>query len=496
MNQPELKLTGQRRPGPFVYIAIITFLLLLYYAYFRIFEFDEGWSYWAVQSESFLDLIKYKHYNNANNHIINSLWFKTLQLLGVKEIVFYRALNLICFIIYSSYLYKIARSSVATWQNKHDAYLVLFYMPTVIFFFASGRGYGMALTFFVVALYYMKLHLTDNKQKSYFLFILSGALSSIAIVSFYFPFIAMVLFMYIKKFPFKLFTTQNIVGAVILLALTGYIYYVGNTIIVNDVVMPGTDIGIINGTDNLFINGMYASFVNSLSVYFGVFPDKDFYIKYHVQFISKLWILITAIPVLFILVKDNITKYSEYIILAIMTVLFLATHYILKSKYPSDRSSSYLLFLIYLPIIYHMVKTNSIWIKIHYFSVLFFGLVNFYSFFYELTMKPTVYSAMKKMPAKEYTILSDWPNYADLVHNKFYFNSRLHFEYLMENYEHDSTLIDKKIKEAAANRNADFVLLQDLNYQQHQQLFGADSFSVQRVISSNSKDFYLLQRKK
>lgn len=496
MNQPELKLTGQRKPGPFVYIALVTFLVLLLYAYFRIFEFDEGWSYWAVKSESFLDLIMYKHYNNANNHIINSLWFKTLQLCGVKDIIFYRSLNLLCFIVYSYYLYKLARHSVSNWQNKHDAYLILFYMPTVVFFFASGRGYGMALAFFVAALYFMKLHLTEKTQKTYFQFLFCGIVSSIAIVSFYFPFIAMVLYMYGKKIPFKLFTTQNIIGGVILLGLTGYIYYVGNTIIVNDVVMPGTDIGIINGTDNLFINGMYASFVDSLSIYFGVFPDKDLYIRYHIQFVSKVWIIVTAVPALWILIKTNITKYTEYIILAIVTVLFLMTHIILKSKYPSDRSSSYLLFLIYLPIIYCLVTTKSIWVKIHYFSVLFFGLINLFSFFHELTMKPTIYSVMKKMPEKNYTIISDWPNYADMVHNEFYFHGRLNFQYLFENYERDSTLILNKIKMAATNRDADFVMLQDLNYTNNQQLFSPDSFTVQHVISSNSKDFYLLQRKK
>jgi hypothetical protein len=139
-----------------------------------------------------------------------------------------------------------------------------------------------------------------------------------------------------------------------------------------------------------------------------------------------------------------------------------------------------------------MVMYKDKFFKLHYYSVLLIGLVNFFGFLFELS-KTTVYQALKQKPAAEYTIYSDWPNQSDSVVNDFSFGGKLSFRYLAENYEKDSAAIDQNIKTAAANPQAQFLLIQKINYLRNKSLFDT-GFRVQPVLSSNSKELYLIQR--
>jgi len=91
-------------------------------------------------------------------------------------------------------------------------------------------------------------------------------------------------------------------------------------------------------------------------------------------------------------------------------------------------------------------------------------------------------------------ILSDWPNLADQLYNEFQFNNRLHFTYIVKSYETDNDLIDRSIKAAASNPQADFLLIQKVNYLRVKEVF-ENGFIVTPLMSSNSKEMLLIQRK-
>jgi hypothetical protein len=478
----QLKTSGTR---VYTGLSALVFLILVVYAIRHTWEYDEAWTYLSVKNESFWDLVTYKNFNIANNHLLNSLWFKALQLAGLKHIVFYRCASLLSFIFYAFFLYKAVTYKAPFWKTGHDWYLALFFLPPVIFFFASGRGYSMAVASFCASLYYLKVYLSEKKAAAYWKFFFWGALSSLSIVSFFFPFVAMLLYCLAKTYRDRLFSLQNIVSAVLLGGLALYIYHIGKTIILHDT--------IINGTDNLFLYGMYSTFISSLNISILVFPSKELYSRWNLGFLSKAWVLITLVPVIWIIAKNYIAKYAELIILAVMTLIFFISHILLNAKYPSDRSVIYLLYLVYIPVILHLVQYKNVFFKLHYYSVLLFGLINFGGFIYEIT-KPTLYDVMKKQPVKSYTIVSDWPNLADTVYNDFYFDNRLRFIYIQKSYETDMDLIDRNIRAAVNNPQGDFLLIQKSNFSRNKALFDS-SYEVRPVMSSNSKEFYLIRKK-
>lgn len=467
------------------FLAGIVFLVLIMYALMHTFEYDEAWTYLSVKNQSLFELISYKNFNIANNHLLNSLWFRLLQSAGVKSVFLYRCASLASFVAYAFFLYKAVTYNNDFWRPKDDWYLSLFFLPPVIFFFAMGRGYSIAIASFCASLYYLKVFVHEKNAEAYWLFFVCGVLSCVSIVSFFFPFVAMFLYAHLKTYKDHFFSVKTILSGLILLAVTSYIYYIGKTILLHDT--------IINGTDNLFVYGMYSTFISFLNISSLVFPDKDLYASINLGFLSKALVLLTLIPVLWIFIYKHLTRHTELILLFITTLLFLASHVILHSKYPSDRSVLYLLYLIYIPVILHIAQYQNKFFKLHFYSVLLFALINFVGFIIEIT-KPTIYSFLKKQPVTEYSIASDWPNLSDEVYNDFYFGNRLKFTYIVKPYETNFNRIDSSIRSDATNLKEEFLLIQKPNFLRNKTFFD-ERFTVQPIMSSNFKDFYLIQRR-
>jgi hypothetical protein len=471
----------QRRiPPVYLVFATLAFLLSLYYAWARIWDYDEGWTFVSVKNESITDLLAYKHFNIANNHLLNSLWFKMMQLAGCKNVLCYRGLSLLSFFPYAYFLYR-ATAYQAT--GRVEKWLPLFFLPPVIVYFAAGRGYALAITAFCGALYYLQACIDDQKAASYWKFILCGAISSLAIVSFFYPFAAMLVYLYVGKFRKRLFTPQSIASGILLLGLACYIYHIGKTILLND--------KIINGTENLFANGMYSTFFGTLSLY-DLTPWPDAYARLHLDLVTKILVIVTFLPVGAILLWKYLRKYITIALVLLTTLLFLLGHLLVHAKYPSDRSALYLLYLIYIPVILVIAGTGNRLFRIHYYTAFLFCFLNFAGFFYELS-RPNIYSVFAKMPPTRLTIYSDWPNWADDVYSELSFNGQITFHYLAKSFDTDIPLVDQKIKAALTDPQADLLLLQKSAYIRNKDLF-QQGFTIQPVLSSGIKELYLIKR--
>ena len=130
-------------------LSLFFFMILFCFAYFHTWEVDEAWTYVSVRDESFTSILAYAHFNIANNHVLNSLWFKLMQMAGCRNVVFFRMASLAAFGLYSYYLYRLVRLMAADWKPASDWWLVLFFLPPIMVYFTLGRGYGMATAFFV-----------------------------------------------------------------------------------------------------------------------------------------------------------------------------------------------------------------------------------------------------------------------------------------------------------------------------------------------------------
>jgi len=463
-------------------LSLFFFMILFCFACFHTWEVDEAWTYVSVRDESFTSILAYAHFNIANNHVLNSLWFKLMQMAGCRNVIFFRMASLAAFWLYSYYLYRLVRWMAPDWKPACDWWLVLFFLPPIMVYFTLGRGYGMATAFFVASLYYMTVWLSGKKEADYWKAFAFGALSCLSIVSFLFPFLAMLIYMVFSSNA-KLFSKRNLITGLLLLPLFLYIYYVGKTILLHD--------KIINGTDNLIVNGMYSTFVGALSIYDYPFPSLQWLDRIHAVDISKFMVLLSLIPVCWILLRKRNARYPQLIILLIMTLLFLATHLLLKTKYPSDRSVIYIFYLLYIPVVLYIALYRNPFFLTHYFIVLLFSLVNFYSFFYSL-FRPQLYAQLKQLPVKNYTIVSDWPNYADQVYDSLYFDNRLHFSYVAQSFEKDWDSVDKRIKAVLQQQTTDYLLLQRSTWLRDKAMFAPDQ-PAQRLFSSSYKEMYLIR---
>jgi multisubunit Na+/H+ antiporter MnhG subunit len=475
------RLKDQHRiPSAYLVYATLAFLITLWYAWARIWDVDEGWTFVAVKSESIQDLLAYRHFNIANNHLLNSLWFKFMQSFGCKNVLFYRGLSLLSFFPYAYFLYRAAAYQAT---GRVEKWLPLFFLPPVMFYFSAGRGYALAITAFCGSLYYLQTCIDDQKAVSYWKFIICGAISSLAIVSFFYPFAAMLIYLYAGKYRTRLFTPRAVISGVLLLGLTAYIYYIGKTILLND--------KIINGTDNLFNNGMYSTFFGTLGLS-DLIQWPTVYTQLHLEMVSKILVIVTFLPVAAILLWKYLRQYFTLPVLFIATLLFLLGHIVMHAKYPSDRSALYLLFLIYIPVILVIAGTGNKLFRAHYYTAFLFGALNLIGFFYELS-QPNIYSTLAQMPANQYTVYSDWPNYADGAYTELYFGGRITFHYLAKSFETNLPLVDQKIKAALTDPHADFLLLQTSAYLRNKDLFNR-GFTIQPVISSGIKELYLIKR--
>ncbi len=467
-------------PPVYLVYAALAFFLALWYASARIWDVDEGWTFVSVKSESIQDLLAYRHFNIANNHLLNSLWFKMMQFAGCKNVLFYRGLSLLSFFPYAYFLYRAAAYQAT---GRVEKWLPLFFLPPVLFYFAAGRGYGVAITAFCGALYYLQTCIDDLKAISYWKFIICGAISSLAIVSFFYPFAAMLIYIYAGKYRTRFFTARAIISGILLLCLTAYIYYIGKTILLND--------KIINGTDNLLANGMYSTFFGTLA-FSDLIQWPAFYTLLRLEMVSKILIIVTFLPVAIILLWKYLRQYITIPVLLIATLLFLLGHVVVHAKYPSDRSALYLLYLIYIPVVLVIAGTGNKLFQAHYYTAFFFCFLNLAGFFYEL-FQPNIYSTLAQLPANQYTVYSDWPNYADDAYTELYFGGKITFHYLAKSFETDLALVDQKIRAAITDPHADFLLLQIPAFTRNKALF-QHGFTIQPLLSSGNKELYLIKR--
>ena len=467
-------------PRIYLLFSALAFLFLCWYAYARVWDYDEGWSYASVKTETLLDLLLYRHFNIANNHLLNSLWFRLMQVAGARHVFLFRGLSLLSFFPFAYFLYKAATYKV---DVQPGAWFALFFLPPVLVYFASGRGYALAIAAFCGSLYYLQLAIDNNRSAAWWKFLLCGIVSSLAIVSFFYPFAAMLIYFYARTGFRNLFTTRSILSAIPLLVLTAYIYYIGKTILLHD--------KIINGTDNLVFNGMFSTFFGTFSLY-DLTPWPHAYARLRLDLVTKIIVMVSFLPVGVILVWKYLRRYPGLVLVLIATALFLTARIVLHAKYPSDRSVLYLLYLIYIPVVLVIAASRNKLFIFHYAIIFLICTLNLAGFIYE-TNRTNVYSTLAAQPDRPYTVYSDWQNWADDPTSELQFQGRITFHYIARSFETDLARVDQEVKAAIGNPQVDFILLQESGFQRNSPLF-THNFIIRPVLSSGFKQLYLISK--
>lgn len=387
---------------PVLFFQILLLGILVVIALNTEWLYDEAWTYSFVEKYSLTDIILYRKFQLANNHVINSGLFALLQKSGMKHVFFYRVINIACFWIYISYISKILR------QNNVFSFLniVTFCLFPFIASFVSGRGYAIALTAFMVCLYYYNEYNRQNRSEYLLLFILFGSLSSLSIFSFIFGFAALCIVLLSKRYLTFIQNKKQAACFLLILPVGMYVFVMGK-------IISSHDVNII-GTESLLKNGALSSIVSYICLN-QIIDDKWF-------FILKMIFIVSSLPLALLLVKKHMA--NDYLIIIMVSILLLVlSHFLLNAKYPLERGLMYLIPLLYIYVL--KVSNNTMAAYIHQFALLMIGVVNLGILTYRSFM-PDIYDAMKYVNeyGKSVVVLDNYnPNIA--LYNKLYFHDAI-----------------------------------------------------------------------
>jgi hypothetical protein len=343
----------------FIYMlsVLLLFVLAIYFALAIEWEYDEAWSFMVIHNNTFGELLMYTKFQKANNHLWNSLWFKLCQQLSFNTILAYRALSLISFLVFSYLGYRIIKL-ISNGKNNYLHWLALAFNIS-FYYFSIGRGYGVALCFFVYNLFFC-LNTLANKEniKFYSIFLLSCFFSSTGILSnFYINSTFIIAFWIAYSVKFYTFNFKqlwlNHKGHILLSALyfallTPYIYHIGNIINTKD---PS-----IIGSSSLIKNGLFSSILSYMALQDFVQPDRLNILK--LAFIASLLLVLT---VLFIKGRKELFRNDPVLLFCIIAfsgtiVLFIISHVILHAKYPMGRALLPINYLLVFTIVYLVIR--------------------------------------------------------------------------------------------------------------------------------------------
>jgi len=327
-------------------VCIFFFFLIafIFFARYNDWVYDESTSYYGVLNNTFWELLTYSKFKLANNHLINSFYFSLLQQGHFIDVVYYRMLGLVGFV-----LFFIANSRILKLLKINNFYIIFLTVAPYFFFFTYGRGYALAIGCFAMSLFYLLKYSKDQQVKYEYLIVLFGTISTLSIFSFLYGFLSILIVLGIFKIK-HLKSIHTLLLALVVLALLLYIYKVGKIVNENDPAIIG-----INNF-NLFKYGTVSSIFSDFS-YRDNLANLFFTDAKHLRIITyfKLLITLCVIIPMFYVRKINFRKFDPtniktiLVLLIFLPFLFMAAANIFANAlYPLTRAVFYLHYLILL----------------------------------------------------------------------------------------------------------------------------------------------------
>jgi hypothetical protein len=357
-----------KRTRPEILLFVILLATILVFDWFKDWEYDEAWTYLAVRRCGLWDLFTYSKFKFANNHLLNSIYFRVLQWMGVTRPFFFRLLSALGFVLFYSATRRILlRLSINRW------YLLFLTLTPYFFYFTLGRGYALAMGAFAFSFYYFLKNIDSPTVRDQYLFVIFGVISCLSIFSFLYPFLAQVaiLIWYRRK---DLRNVHTVVMGLVILAVIPYVGWLGK--IVNDY-----DPNII-GSNTMVKNGTITSIVTDLT-YFGNL-GTDHYYKY---LRAGVWIILIAPMFYGLWSKDKnpaITRTVRVLVVLVALCLLemFAGHILARAKYPMGRAVYYIEFIILLMIVLKGQTVKNVALRVLPLAVIFF--ITLFEVFYSI----------------------------------------------------------------------------------------------------------------
>ena len=290
-------------------------------------QYDEAWSYFEVQKNTISDIVSYASYKYANNHVINSLYFKMVQFGDFQSPFAYRLLSLLGFGIFVFANYKLLDLF-----NLNKWFILPICIAPYFVFFAMGRGYALSLGAFSLALHLVLNNIKKHQTKHY---VFASLLLILAAVSnFSFVFISNAVFLVILFYLYQ-HKKYNAILSNALVYGVGLVY----------VIAMGQQVSkfdpYIIGSNSLFANGSIQSLL-------GEFSYSKLFLEWGITKLPMILIAI-AFAVLMVLVFLDLLKNKQEIFIRIIvgTILLafiqlIISHLVLNTLFPTKRATIFL----------------------------------------------------------------------------------------------------------------------------------------------------------
>ena len=319
-----------------IYFYLIFIVPLLLIASMHEWCYDEAWTYQEVIGNSLTDLVMYSKFKYANNHIVNSIYFKCLQIAGVSEVFYYRLVSIAGFSLFFYSIY-----SLLNIMKIGDIYLFPLIIGPYFNYLYQGRGYSLGLGLLTFSILSLCRYIEYNKVWYGYSLVIAGAISSLAIFSNIF-FWAAILVVYAGIKLKKRIDWHLLVQFLIVLVTSAYVYYAGK-------IVSKFDSNII-GSDSIGRNGTISSLISDLSCYGGM----NAYI-YYGYFKIAVTLCVALLVIGYLMRVANSTECNERllnlvpVVISVVTLLFMVlAHTLVSAQYPLGRAVFPLEFLILL----------------------------------------------------------------------------------------------------------------------------------------------------
>lgn len=315
---------------------------------------------------------------SPNNHILNTIFTKSLMSLFGDSMLVLRMPNILSFLLYGFGIYRILEITLGKTSWFYIPGAILFVMnPYLLDFFGLCRGYGLSLGFTLISLSYALTAFKFQKASHLWLALIFSILASYAnfTVLVYWAAVCVLIFLY-----FLLQSKQNKTLSVLQffgMIFTGLLYVL---LISSPIIKMNSDNQFVFWTSNGFIQETVLSLAHH-----GVYGSKIFltarFIGYFIITISFLHLLLVTFKI--IRVKNKTEEFQQPYTIA--TLLLFITVYInilqcwlLDTPNLNGRTALffYPLFIVtLLTMRIHFDKLRYKWIKILMsFTIAFFGV--------------------------------------------------------------------------------------------------------------------------
>lgn len=335
----------QKMPPLWIILLICSIALLvatIYRASTFTFTHDESLSYAGFTWQP-----EWKY--DANNHLLNSVLMKLCtHLFGNSELSL-RFPNILAHILYLGCTLAILK------RVKETTLIILGFVflnlnPFILDYFFVARGYGLALAFQMLGIYFMIQSYENKKNQRFVLFLylstFSGALSVLSnftFLNFYLPLLLVSAWFLFSDATLVRFTLNKFKQAVVLFSINGLVVVFALVKLLNLKKLGRLYFG---GKTGLLIDDTIGSLIH-VSIYSSSSIEKALSI-----FIAVLFILLLLQAFLSFIIQKKTSLFTLFsLLLSSATALSIIQHYVINTPWPFERSAIYFLPIFALTII-------------------------------------------------------------------------------------------------------------------------------------------------